>query len=224
MDGKITQVISRTILILIIPLISIIYSVSNIYKPNLHILRTFIDGLIPFNKYFVIPYGYWFVYLYGALLYFAVVNGKHFIRLLMSMVSGMFICYIIFFLFPTTVPRPAINGNGVFDILMAWVYALDKPYNCFPSIHVLNAFLVTLFLCKYHHEKAIRMFAVVSYIMITLSTLFIYQHYVLDAISATLLGMTMYLLYTNDYIWSKVPVKRLLNYMGWVKVKNDSSV
>jgi len=56
-------IIKRGIFALLIPLISIIYPVLNKYNPNVKVLITFIDNLIPFNKYFIIFYVTWYGYV-----------------------------------------------------------------------------------------------------------------------------------------------------------------
>lgn len=214
MPSRLRQVLNRLCFMVVIPLISLIHIALNTYRPDVHNLKTLIDDMIPFNQAFVIPYIYWFFYITVVLLYFAVADGKSYFRLLMSIVAGMFICFIFYYFYPTTILRPEVPGNDIFSSLVRDViYKKDNPYNCFPSIHVLNAVLVTLFFCKFNKNNMLRGLAVLSCVFISLSTLFIKQHYVADMFASLLLGTSMYVLFTNDSLWNSVPVKRVLDFL-----------
>jgi hypothetical protein len=147
-------------------------------------------------------------------------DPKLYYKLLVSIISGTLICFIVYYFFPTTVARPEVVGNDMFSNLIRGIYSKDNPYNCFPSIHVLDTVLPTMFLFKYTKNKFTRAFAVVSSVAIILSTLFTKQHYVWDAVSAAVLGTAMYLLYTNDYLWTSLPVKRVSAFFRLVKIKS----
>ncbi|MCX8132050.1 MAG: phosphatase PAP2 family protein [Clostridia bacterium] len=220
MNGnKVLQILFRACFLLLIPAIQIFYFILNNYSSKVRNISTVLDELIPFSQHFVIPYIYWYVYVFAVLVFFLFADYKYYYRLLACIISGTLICFIIYYFFPTTVPRPEVTGNDLFSSLVRGIYSNDNPYNCFPSIHVLDTILPTLFLLKYTKNKLVGAFAVISYIAITLSTLFIKQHYVWDAVSATILGLAMYFLYTNDYLWSKVPVKRISAYIRLIKMK-----
>ena len=81
-------------------------------------------------------------------------------------------------------------------------YHADKSQNVFPSIHVYNSIgcALALILCPdFKQSKGIKIFASVSAIMITLSTMFIKQHSILDAVAAILLAIILYILiYKKD--------------------------
>ncbi len=221
MIGKILPVILRASCALSIPLAKIVYDLLNTYKTNVHNLSTFVDDMMPFNKFFSVPYYYWFGYVFIVLMFFAVVDYKYYFKLLSSIIVGMFISYIVFYFFQTTVPRPEVIGNDIFARLMRSIYASDAPYNCFPSIHVLNALLATVFFCKYNKALSIRIFAWASCIVISLSTIYTKQHYFLDVVGGVFLGLFMYFLFTNEYLWSRIPLKRVLYYIMPARAKNN---
>ncbi|MCX7708327.1 MAG: phosphatase PAP2 family protein [Clostridia bacterium] len=221
MPTRLTQVFNRICFMVTIPLVSIIHVVLNTYRPNMHNLKTAIDDIIPFTPMFVVPYIYWFLYITMVLFYFAVVDYKYYFRLLMSIIAGMFVCFIIFYFYPTTVPRPEVFGEDIFSRLVRdFIYKKDNPYNCFPSIHVLNSLLVTLFFCKFNKSTILRTLAVLSCVSITLSTLFIKQHYVADMVASLLLGTSVYVLFTTDSLWNSVPVKRIMDFLIPARVRN----
>lgn len=205
MTGKYSQLILRISFMLSIPLISIIHVMLNRDSGTSHIIKTLLDDMIPFNKFFVIPYIYWFGFVFIVLLYFAIVDNNYYYRLLASILSGMLICFAIYYFYPTTVPRPDVIGDDGLSRLVRYIYSRDNPYNCFPSIHVLNAMLVTLFFCKYHKGIILRGIAIGSCILINLSTLFMKQHYIPDVLASILLSTTLYVLFGSDYLWQYLP-------------------
>lgn len=205
MKGKYFNIIIRILFMLSIPLISVIHVMLNRNRGTTHIIKTLLDDRIPFNKFFVIPYIYWFGFVFIILLYFAVVDYNYYYRLLTSILCGMLVCFTIYYFFPTTVPRPVIIGDDSLSKLVRYIYSRDNPYNCFPSIHVLNAMLVTLFFCKYYKGIILKGIAVGSCVLISLSTLFIKQHYTPDVLSSILLSTTLYAIFGSDYLSRYLP-------------------
>lgn len=189
---------------LVVPIASIPHAFLNTYRGNEWIPRMALDDMIPMVPWFAIPYLYWFVYLTGMFLFCAVLDKKHYYRLLASMVAGTLICLVIFYFLPSTVPRPVIMGHDSMSGLVRFIYSMDKPYDCFPSLHVLYAFLVTAFFMRATRHTGGRIFAVVSFVLISLATIFIKQHYIADALAATVMGAVFFLIFDNEYFWAAV--------------------
>jgi len=199
---KYKQVLIRISFMFIIPLISLIHIYLNVYRDNTKEIATPLDAIIPFVSAFVVPYIYWFLFVFVGLFYLAVTDGKKYYGLLSSIVTGMLISFIIFYFFPTTVTRPEVVGGGLLNYAMRAVYGSDNPYNCFPSIHVLNATLVTLFLMSKEKSFQFNIWALMSCVIINLSTLFTKQHVVLDVVSGMTLSIIMYIVWSNEKIWA----------------------
>jgi len=221
MTRKYSQIILRISFMLSIPLISIIHVMLNRDRGTAHILKTLLDDVIPFNKFFVLPYAYWFGYIFIVLLYFAVVDYNYYYKLLASILSGMLICFTIYYFFPTTVPRPDVIGDDSLSRLVRYMYSRDNPYNCFPSIHVLNAMLVTLFFCKYHKGIILKGIAIGSCILISLSTLFMKQHYTPDVLASILLSTTLFAFIEYNNLWRYLPeyFKQVQEKVGKAEIK-----
>jgi membrane-associated phospholipid phosphatase len=212
MLNKIIHIFLRLCFMISIPAVTLIHYFLNKFRPNIHNINTGIDAIIPFNRFFAVPYIYWFAYLPTILIYFAVSNSKVYYKLLCSIVMGMCCCFVVFYFFPTTVHRPTVLDRDVFSNLVKYIYKSDNPYDCFPSLHVLDAFLPSIFLFKYNKKLLVRIISVVSFLSITASTVFIKQHYILDVVSAIILGMAMYLLFGSDFLWGKNPAGRITDY------------
>ena len=195
-------------LIIMIPLLNIVYvHLNNPLRP-VHNLVTDIDRAIPFVKLFVIPYALWYPFILISLTYFCYKNRLTFYVSLFSIIIGMIISYIFYFLFQTTVPRPVLYGNDFLTNLVKFIYKNDSPYNCFPSIHVLTTYIVMKGISKEGiKNKFVYLTAAVLGVLIIISTQFIKQHVMLDLLLAILMGDIMY----------KIAEEYMERYLLWIK-------
>lgn len=164
-----------------------------------HDVYTAIDRATPFVAWFIYPYVYWFLFVAGTIAYLFFTHKEDFYKCVAFLFIGMTVCLIIFTIYPTSYDhRPAmIEGSPLETFLVQFIYTADKSQNVFPSIHVYNSIgcAIALIKCQnFSQSKMIKIFASVSAIMITLSTMFIKQHSILDAISASLLAIVLYVL------------------------------
>lgn len=177
------------ILALTFLIIRILYFILNNSSSQTYCLVTDMDKAIPFIKGFIIPYVIWYPFIFGTLLYFCFKDKTTYYITIISINISVMICFIIYFLFQTTVPRPQIYSNDFLSQIVKFIYLTDKPVNCFPSIHVLTSFLMVKGILKSRIKNSINIF-VISFIAlaIIMSTLFVKQHVVLDVMAAILLG------------------------------------
>ncbi|MDF2548292.1 MAG: serine/threonine protein phosphatase [Anaerosolibacter sp.] len=195
--------ITALCLMISIPLLNILYGVLNHGDRGAYSLMTDIDRSIPFLKIFIIPYVAWYLFLICTLAYFCLKDRETYYKTLLSLNLGLLICYGVYFFYQTAVPRPILVGEDILTKIVAWVYATDQPFNCFPSIHSLSSYLMF----KGIRHSSIRNHGnqlVISGIAFTviLSTLFVKQHAVLDAIAAIFLGEVLFNLISAT-LWIK---------------------
>lgn len=91
-----------------------------------------------------------------------------------------------------------IKGTDFISGLVLNLYATDNPYNCFPSIHVLNSVLIALYTCG--SEKVCKWTKVICIIMsvsISLATMFIKQHYFVDVLAGVIFACILYFSFKN---------------------------
>lgn len=178
-------------------LISSLYPLTNVYTGRERLLITPIDEAIPFNKYFIIMYVFWYIYLLLFIGYFCIYNKYSYYKVLLGINLGMLICYVIYLVYPTTVPRLNIDyENGFIGFLFKWLYSRDNPYNCFPSIHVLDIMIIVPYVIKeIGMNKYIKIFCYITSILIIYSTFAIKQHVILDAVSATIVALALYAIF-----------------------------
>lgn len=192
------SVIKRMAILVSVPIINIIYLILNREQENTLIIKMKIDDIIQFNKIFIIPYVAWYVYVVLFLFLLCIWDKKRYFRAVLSLNVGMLISYVIFFLLPTHVPRPEVVGTDILSKMVLWIYSNDNPYNCFPSIHVINTIIINFFVCASEQfGKWTKIICTLIGISIIMSTLYIKQHYFADVISGTVLAFGI------CYIFSK---------------------
>lgn len=163
---------------------------------NYHNVHCFLDDKIPFCEYFVIPYYFWFIFLMGMVIYgffwdeTALKNYMKFTAITYT------VTLFIYAVYPTAQDlRPvSFELDSFFTQIVRFAYKVDTNTNVCPSIHVLGSMAV------YFAARKSRVFGKMVWrvafcataVLITLSTLFIKQHSVLDVVFAVILGVAVY--------------------------------
>jgi membrane-associated phospholipid phosphatase len=161
------------------------YRLLNHASDHDYILKLNIDDWFPLLPIFVIPYIGYIPALIFTLVYFIWFRDNP-RRTVISVLLCLSISYFVFLGFPTTVPRPPLETGDVFSRGLTCVYALDEPFNCFPSLHV-SLTVLALLLWIYEFPNRVILLSTLA-ILIVISTLFVKQHYVLDVVSGIALG------------------------------------
>jgi membrane-associated phospholipid phosphatase len=109
--------------------------------------------------------------------------------------------------------------------VLAIVYGADKPWNCFPSLHVAMSLLAALTILEVHRVRG--MLILLLTLWISFSTVLIKQHYVLDVLAAMALTATIYFVYIRRRILNTLYVNILRaeeTLEKWINRKIDSRV
>ncbi|KLT16048.1 phosphoesterase [Neobacillus vireti] len=175
------------------PLLGKIYELLNTRANDAVDLTSAVDSAIPFLSVFIIPYILWYAYLSCYLVYFCFKDTKIYLKTLILIVIAELICYVIYFFFQTTVPRPTVEGDNLVIHLVQWIYANDRPVNCFPSIHVLTTFTIMLASLHIKNKHILNNLTIhILGTLIIISTLFVKQHVILDMIGSMFLVTFLY--------------------------------
>jgi membrane-associated phospholipid phosphatase len=179
--------------LLIMPVLGMIYKLINNNPREAVILSTDFDKMIPFLPVFIIPYIIWYGFIFGYLVYFWYKDTRVYLKTLTLIVVGELICFLIYFFFQTTVPRPELAGDGILIDLVGMIYSHDQPFNAFPSIHVLTTFTIILGSLHIQNKHIIhKIFIPLMGSLIIISTLFVKQHYILDMFGSMFLTSFIY--------------------------------
>lgn len=180
-------------MLLAIPTLGLIYTLINQEPVQVWMLYTDLDDLIPFMKIFIIPYAIWMPFLYLTFIFFFFKDRPTYYRTLLAYVISVLICYVIYAIFQTTVPRAELDGNDLLSWLVLFVYTNDAPFNCFPSIHCLSSYLLFRAATQ---SNAIGRGTKIGIGIITwsiiLSTVFVKQHVVMDVFAGIMLGHVIF--------------------------------
>lgn len=147
-----------------------------------HVIHCWLDDVIPFCEWFVIPYVGWYLLVAGSLLYFALYNVDSFKKLSKYIIITQVVAMAIYVMYPSRQDlRPEVFQNdNVLTRLVGVLYAADTSTNVCPSLHVgYSLALLSVWL----KEKAAwwwKSLVVVFVILICLSTMFIKQHSAVD--------------------------------------------
>ncbi|MCP1125871.1 phosphatase PAP2 family protein [Bacillus sp. 3103sda1] len=194
--------------ILLLILVGLLYDVLNQSTVGAVNVTTKIDAWIPFTKEFIVPYLLWFPYLYGTLIYYCFADRKLYYVTLSSVILGDLLSFGIYYMWQTTVTRPEVIGNDVFANLVRFIYSIDQPVNCFPSIHVLTTFviMITAYKRKKQNKWEYGLLTFVG-VLIILSTLFTKQHAFIDVITGIVVASFLYAAMQSVFELRKQKVK-----------------
>ena len=144
---------------------------------------------IPFMVPFIL--GYCLVYGSFALIYFTVPSWEVFKKVAWGFFWVTTVHYFIFVLYPVKmIWRPEIaNPTNVFEWIARFFFYLDRPFNCFPSLHV--AYPTMAAVLSYRFIPKLFKIYVVMAVLTAVSVVVIKQHYILDAVGGALVAIVV---------------------------------
>jgi membrane-associated phospholipid phosphatase len=168
---------------------------------RLHAPSIALDRAIPLVPEWMFVYGSMYVFVLLPLL---VVRDRRLFRCsLQSYLFVLVVAYAGFLAYPTITPRPAtVAGDGFAAWALRLNYALDTRYNCFPCLHVAHSFVSAL--SAFRVNRRVGAAAVAWAVLVGLSTLFTKQHYVVDVLAGTAMGLAAYALFLRRFPRSMV--------------------
>lgn len=154
------------------------------------------DALIPFCEWSVIPYYFWFAFLVGMGAYSLLFDIQAFRQFMWYVILTYSITSVIYLIYPTCQnlrPETFPRDNILVDIVKG-MYDFDTNTNVCPSIHVLGSLAVCF---PGLHSKTLKgwgwkVFFIVSTVLISISTVFMKQHSIIDIYAALILGAVCY--------------------------------
>lgn len=191
----------------ILPLLvtqAVIFFAIKPLMPTFHLMNVPFDDVIPFIPSFVWIYNCWYPFLFITLYFFYIQDKEKYMIFFFTTAFGTLLCDIFFLIYPTGVIRPDIIGHGLTNGLLKITYYFDSPANCcFPSLHCYFCFAYIYCVIQSSKiNKKLRLFIIVLSSLIILSTLFIKQHVLLDAVASLFLAGGFVLLFSNKKVFS----------------------
>lgn len=157
-----------------------------------------LDDKIPFCEWFFIPYMFWFVFLIGMHLYlllFDVPAFRRFMYFIMLTYSATMVVYLVY---PTCQElRPAEFARDNFlTRFAAGFYQFDTNTNVCPSLHCVGSLAVAFAAwdTERFQKPGWKIAFMGTALLISISTVFVKQHSILDVLWAWVLCAVCYVI------------------------------
>jgi membrane-associated phospholipid phosphatase len=176
------------------------------------IVYSVIDGWIPFNEWFVFLYFLWYFWVPFFMFYFMIREKRAYMELCLVMFAGATICLLIYLIWPNGLMlREEIGSETMCAEIIRFLRNIDPPRNVCPSIHVSSTVAIHLSVCHseaFGKKRKMRALSLAVTVGISLSTVFIKQHSVIDVFWGWLLslGLDMLLIYSVNRAGKKFKI------------------
>ncbi|MGI5935718.1 MAG: 1-acyl-sn-glycerol-3-phosphate acyltransferase [Oscillospiraceae bacterium] len=150
-------------------------------------IHCWLDDVIPFCEWFVIPYVFWYLLVAGSLLYFLLYNVENFKNLQKYIIVTQIVAMAVYIIFPNRQDlRPAVfPRDNALTQLLGFIYSVDTNTGVCPSLHVAYSIgIASTWLREKSVSKWWRGVIVVLSGIICISVAFVKQHSVVDIIAA----------------------------------------
>ncbi len=146
---------------------------------------TFIDRRIDFH----VAFAYIYISFYGMFLISIISNRKgDALQCAIAIVLNTLMASCIFFFFPTHMPDAIYSSEEhTHYFISRMVHSLDVKNNCFPSLHIANAFTAAFYLAL-RRKLFLKSILWTWFILICWSVISIGQHYFYDIIGGIIVA------------------------------------
>ena len=157
-----------------------------------HVVHCALDDAIPFCEGFAILYCYWYLLLVASLLWMLLYDVRGFKRLQVYIIITQVAAMTVYVLWPSVQNlRPDhFERDNALTRLMAFIYSFDTPTGVCPSLHVAYSMGIASVWCRTKGVSPVwKAGAVLSAVMISISTAFVKQHSAVDIAAAIPVGL-----------------------------------
>ena len=165
-------------------------------------IHSSLDDKIPFCEWFVLPYVFWYGYI-ALVLFYSLYRGKREFLRADLLLTG---CMLLPMIFCTLVPngidvtmRPDFEalgrGNFAIDLVKSIYEADSPPRNVMPSMHVSVSWALMFAVLQSEglkNKRILKTGAVIMSILISLATVFIKQHSILDVFAGIAVAILVF--------------------------------
>jgi membrane-associated phospholipid phosphatase len=202
---------AKYVFLAFVPYLIIYFLIQSIITVNHYDLLSLTDTQIPF-----IPE---FIWVYHTIIPVTVVTcfilfqkKDLFLSMIYSnIIAGIILCLFYIF-FPSFYPRPEIvDTGGLSNALVELTRAIDGAHNTFPSGHVTFSWMLAFYVGLSQKGKQHSMLKYAYFcwaILISISTLTLKQHYLIDVVSGVALAGIIFYIFKNVYLFR--PTEKLI--------------
>ena len=153
------------------------------------------DALIPLQPGFVYCYLLWFPLLVFGGFWLLFTDAVVFRRYMVYLAVAYLISAVVYLSYPNGQDlRPAdLNVHDLSTTILAFIYRVDTNTNVLPSLHVIGSVGAAAALCRSGsiRRRMVKTAIVILAILVSISTVFIKQHGVLDVAAGLAVGLLL---------------------------------
>lgn len=185
-----------------------IFLIENNINLGGHRIYSKLDDLIPFLPAFITIYCLWYFYIAGTTIIFLLKSKMDLRKTCFSMNVCMAVALLVYFIYPNYISiRPTAYGSDIFSQAVKLLQTGDSPSSVCPSLHV--AVCISLYTgiassAYFKNKRGIKFAALILAILISISTVFIKQHSIIDVLFGALLGVASYAFVYKFYFNEKL--------------------
>ena len=154
---------------------------------------------------------------------YAVTTRQNFFNMLWACVMAGIIMNIFYILLPCFYPRPPLEVSTLSEFVVQATRYVDAAHNTLPSGHVTFAWLTVLafFSCDtFASSRFLKFSYIIWVVLVSISTLTLKQHYVLDVVSGIALAFLSF--YSARYLLNRYqPAIHYLRYSSKLGVRSE---
>ena len=160
---------------------------ENLIPPeNCYPVHCWLDDVVPFCEWFVIPYVSWYLLIIGSLAYFLFYSVDSFKKLQTYIIITQIIAMAAYIIFPTRQDlRPTVMYANPLTWIVNLIYSVDTNTGVCPSLHVgYSLGIASTWLREKSVPKWVRAAISIWCGVICISVAFVKQHSVVDILAA----------------------------------------
>jgi hypothetical protein len=190
---------SVIILAVCLNVVNLMYAVLNAPLFGTHSVESHWDSLIPTVPAFVIPYLGFYVVVFGTETCFAFsLLHRHLRSFLLALLLAMLTAQVTFVLFQTYVPTGPLGQDSYSDGILGSMLRFTNEgwyegrwYSAFPSMHCGYSTILAIAWIR-RRKPAWSVIALAYSASVVAATLFLHEHYLMDALYGIVVGIAAY--------------------------------
>jgi membrane-associated phospholipid phosphatase len=172
-----------------------------------------------FSELMYFSYFSFYLFIFGFALYSYFHKTINFEAVTFQILFSLYFLYTMFWIFPSVGPQffyppdfASMPDSGWFSSLQKWVQHIgETPTGAFPSSHIAISWIILSLL--WQHSKTAACFVFPFVFLLTLSTVYIKAHYVVDVIGGFV--FVPILLRISYLLYYKIKPALITNYHLW---------
>jgi membrane-associated phospholipid phosphatase len=165
--------------------LGIYFSAGHVARPPFVDVATPLDDALPFVPAFMVGYG--LVYVVPLSILWLETTEEGIRRMTRAILLGYLVAAPFFIAMPVQDADPPLRADGAVEGLLALNRVADTTKNAFPSMHVGLATLLSLI--GFRRSRAWGLALASAAVVISVSTLLVKQHFVVDIPAGALVGV-----------------------------------